>query len=40
MKVALCQYNQKWEDKEANKGKIEDLLDNCKCAREIDWLIF
>ena len=40
MKVALCQYNQKWEDKEANKGKIEDLLDNCKCAKEIDWLVF
>lgn len=40
MKLAVCQYNMKWEDKEENKKRIEDLLANCKCAREIDWLIF
>jgi predicted amidohydrolase len=40
MKIALCQYDIKWEDKEANKQKIEDLLANCKFASEIDWLVF
>lgn len=40
MKIALCQYDIKWEDKEANKKKIEDLLGDCKCAGEIDWLVF
>lgn len=40
MKIALCQYDIKWEDKEANKRKIDDLLQNCKCAKDIDWLIF
>jgi len=40
MKVALCQYDIKWEDKEANKRKIEELLSDCKCAKGIDWLVF
>ena len=40
MKIALCQYNIKWEDKEANKKKIEDLVSDCKRRQEIDWLIF
>ena len=40
MKIAICQYDIKWEDKEANKKKIEELLDACKCVKEIDWLIF
>ncbi|MHB0997309.1 MAG: nitrilase-related carbon-nitrogen hydrolase [Elusimicrobiales bacterium] len=40
MKVALCQYDIKWEDKEANKRKIEDLLSDCKCVKNIDWLVF
>jgi len=40
MKVALCQFDMKWEDKEANKKKIGDLLADCKCAKDIDWLIF
>lgn len=40
MKIALCQYDIKWEDKEANKKKIAELLANCKCAKEIDWLVF
>ena len=40
MKIALCQYDIKWEDKEANKKKIAGLLAECKCAGEIDWLVF
>ncbi|OIN99938.1 MAG: hypothetical protein AUJ51_11610 [Elusimicrobia bacterium CG1_02_56_21] len=40
MKIAICQYDAEWEDKEANKKKIEDLLACCKCTAEIDWLIF
>jgi len=40
MKIALCQYDIKWEDKEANKKKIGDLLGDCKRVQEIDWLIF
>ncbi len=40
MKLGLCQYNQKWEDKEENKKKIEDLLASCKCAKGMDWLVF
>lgn len=40
MKVALCQYDIKWEDKEANKAKIEDLLSACRRRPEIDWLVF
>ena len=40
MRIALCQYDIKWEDKEANKRRIENLLDSCKCAKETDWLVF
>ncbi|MBI5743481.1 MAG: hypothetical protein HY952_02920 [Elusimicrobia bacterium] len=40
MKIGLCQYDMKWEDKTANKDKIERLLEDCKRASEIDWLIF
>jgi omega-amidase len=40
MKIALCQYDIKWEDKEANKVRIEDLLVNFKRKKEIDWLVF
>ena len=40
MKIALCQYDIKWEDKEANKSRIETLLENCQRKSEIDWLIF
>ncbi|HNW44777.1 MAG TPA: nitrilase-related carbon-nitrogen hydrolase [Elusimicrobiales bacterium] len=40
MKIALCQYDIKWEDKEANKRTISSLLSRCKCAKEIDWLVF
>ncbi len=38
MKIGLLQYSPVWEDKEANKEKISDLLDAIKT--EIDLLIF
>jgi len=38
MKIGLVQYSPLWEDKEANKEKISDLLDVIKT--EIDLLIF
>lgn len=40
MKIAVCQYDIKWEDKQANKAKIKKLLDECAQKREIDWLVF
>ena len=40
MKIALCQYDIKWEDKEANKKKILELFEACAQKKEIDWLIF
>lgn len=40
MLIAVCQYNIKWEDKEANKKKIEELIEKCERKSEIDWLIF
>ncbi len=40
MKIALCQYDIKWEDKEANKKRIADMLALCKCGKGVDWLIF
>lgn len=40
MKIALCQYDMKWEDKETNKEKILKLLAACLRRNEIDWLIF
>jgi omega-amidase len=40
MKAALCQFDMKWEDKEANKRRITDMLSDCKCAGDIDWLVF
>ena len=40
MKLALCQFDMKWEDKEANKEKILKLFDACPRRKEIDWLIF
>ena len=36
MKIALCQYDIKWEDKEANKKKIADMLALCKCDKGVD----
>jgi predicted amidohydrolase len=39
MKIALCQFNMAWEDKEANKNKISEMME--KCSRtDIDWIIF
>ncbi|OGS54878.1 MAG: hypothetical protein A3J79_13410, partial [Elusimicrobia bacterium RIFOXYB2_FULL_62_6] len=40
MKIAVCQYDAKWEDKEENKGRIETLLAKYPRRAEIDWLIF
>ncbi|MFA6434270.1 MAG: nitrilase-related carbon-nitrogen hydrolase [Elusimicrobiales bacterium] len=40
MKLALCQYDIKWEDKAANKKKILELFEACARKKEIDWLIF
>lgn len=40
MRIAVCQYDAKWEDKEENKARIEALLAVCLQRREIDWLIF
>ena len=40
MKLAVCQYDIKWEDKESNKKKITELLETHPRKKEIDWLIF
>jgi len=40
MKLAVCQYDIKWEDKEANKKRITELFEACPRKKEIDWLIF
>ncbi len=40
MKLALCQFDMKWEDKGANREKILKLLEACPRRKEIDWLIF
>jgi len=40
VKLALCQYDIKWENKAANKKKISELLESCPRKKEIDWLIF
>jgi predicted amidohydrolase len=40
MKIAVCQYDIKWEDKEANKKKISGMLESCPRRGTIDWLIF
>ena len=40
MKIALFQYDIKWEDKEANKKKIEEMIGDYPRKSEIDWLIF
>jgi predicted amidohydrolase len=38
MRVALCQFDQVWEDRVANRGKIAALVD--ACAAPFDWLVF
>ncbi|MEI7481247.1 MAG: nitrilase-related carbon-nitrogen hydrolase [Elusimicrobiota bacterium] len=40
MRIALCQYDIKWEDKETNKKKIAEMFEACPRKKEIDWLIF
>jgi|SRR3989339_366137 len=38
MRIALCQFNMLWEDKDANKKKILGMLDSC--SKPMDWLVF
>ncbi|MFH1620422.1 MAG: nitrilase-related carbon-nitrogen hydrolase [bacterium] len=40
MKTALCQYDIRWEDKEASKKKILEMAQACAGMQDIDWLIF
>ncbi|NLI10580.1 MAG: hypothetical protein GX447_07505 [Elusimicrobia bacterium] len=40
MKVGLLQYDIKWEDKKANKEKIEEIIEKSPHKGKIDWLIF
>jgi len=40
MKIAICQYDMAWEDKEANKGKISKLMDACSKKGQAEWLVF
>jgi len=40
MKLGICQYDIKWEDKQANKKKIKSLVDACPGGAGPDWLIF
>lgn len=40
MKVGLCQYDIKWEDREENKKRISSLIEKSPHKGQIDWLIF
>lgn len=40
MKIALCQFDMAWENKQANKEKISALMQACEKKGEIDWIIF
>jgi omega-amidase len=40
MRIALCQYDIQWENKEANKRRIGEMLEACPRRSEIDWLVF
>jgi hypothetical protein len=40
MRIAVCQYDIQWEDKEANKRRIRELVAGSPRKPEIDWLIF
>ncbi|HOX32305.1 MAG TPA: nitrilase-related carbon-nitrogen hydrolase, partial [Spirochaetales bacterium] len=40
MRLGLCQYDIAWEDKEANKRRIEELVAARPRREEIDWLVF
>lgn len=38
MKIALCQFDQAWEDPKANRDKIRNLVDGC--SGPFDWIVF
>ena len=38
MRVALCQFDQVWEDAAANRARIAALVD--ACAEPFDWIVF
>lgn len=38
MRVALCQFDQVWEDAAANRDRITTLVDGC--AAQFDWIVF
>ncbi|HRY28770.1 MAG TPA: nitrilase-related carbon-nitrogen hydrolase [Elusimicrobiota bacterium] len=38
MKIALCQFDQVWEDREANKAKIKALV--ASTPKPFDWIVF
>ncbi|MBI4677489.1 MAG: hypothetical protein HY748_07900 [Elusimicrobia bacterium] len=40
MKIALCQWDIAYEDKEANKRKIKRLIHGLPKGKAVDWLIF
>ncbi|MFA6029280.1 MAG: nitrilase-related carbon-nitrogen hydrolase [Elusimicrobiota bacterium] len=40
MKLALCQFDMAWEDREANKKKIVRMLDEGLRGKKADWLVF
>jgi len=40
MRVALCQYDIAWEDKEANKRKLSSLVDGFFRKERAGWLVF
>ena len=40
MKIALCQFDMVWEDKEANKEKISALIESRADKSSLDWLVF
>ncbi|MFA6091707.1 MAG: nitrilase-related carbon-nitrogen hydrolase [Elusimicrobiota bacterium] len=40
MRLALCQFDMAWEDREASKTRIMRLLEEGLAAQSADWLIF
>ncbi|HOX22682.1 MAG TPA: nitrilase-related carbon-nitrogen hydrolase [Elusimicrobiales bacterium] len=39
MKIALCQFDMVWENRQANKDKIAAMLEKCPDKEGVDWLI-
>ena len=39
MKIALCQFDQVWEDRRANQRKIDALLAACPQVATAQWLV-